>query len=53
MNQNEDVSDFSIGLAVAALLLAGLLILATMGAVLFILNPETLSQSPLIVGPNR
>jgi hypothetical protein len=49
----EDVSQFSIGLSVAALLLAGVLILGVLAAVLLLLNPETLPQSPIIMGPAR
>ncbi len=48
----DDVSKFSIGLSIAALLFAGILILGVLAAVL-LLNSETLPQSPIIMGPTR
>ena len=48
----ERISDFSIYLSIAAFALAGLLLLAAVGA-MFLLNSETLPQTPVLLGPPR
>ena len=48
----ERISNLSIYLSVASFALGGLFLLAAVGA-MFLLNSETLPQTPVLLGPAR